>query len=241
MPEHFASRGTRLAVLRQPGVGPTLLFLPGYASDMSGTKAEALARSAGERGRALIRFDYAGCGLSDGLFEEQTLATWLGNVLDLMDDTSGPVVLVGSSMGGWLALLAARARPERVAGIVGVAAAPDFTDWGFDEASRALLHTEGRLVEASPYGGETVTTRGFWESGQAHLLLGGEIAIDAPVRLLHGQEDADVPWQIAVRTAARLRSADVQTTLIKDGDHRLSRPQDIALLLRTVESLLEPA
>ena len=241
MPETFTSRGTRLAVRRQPGASPTIIFLPGYASDMSGTKAEALARWAGERGRATIRFDYAGCGLSDGAFEEQTLESWLGNVLDLIDAADGPIILVGSSMGGWLALLAARARPERVVGIVGVAAAPDFTDWGFDEASRALLHTEGRLVEASPYGGETVTTRGFWESGQAHLLLGRELPIDAPVRLLHGQEDADVPWQIAVRAAARLRSADVQTTLIKDGDHRLSRPQDIALLLRTVETLLELA
>jgi len=143
-------------------------------------------------------------------------------------------------MGGWLALLVALARPGRVVGIVGIAAAPDFTDWGFTDADKALLATEGRIEEPTPYGDTPyVTTLAFWESGQAALVLGDAITIDCPVRLLHGQGDADVPWDIALQTAARLRSSDVQTLLIKDGDHRLSRDGDIALLIRTVASLLD--
>jgi pimeloyl-ACP methyl ester carboxylesterase len=143
-------------------------------------------------------------------------------------------------MGGWLALLIARARPDRVAGIVGIAAAPDFTEWGFSDADKALLATEGRLLEPTPYGDDPlVTTLAFWQSGQSLRLLGGEIAIDCPVRLLQGQEDRDVPWQTALRLAQRLRSYDVQTLLIKDGDHRLSRDGDIALLIGTLGSLLD--
>jgi pimeloyl-ACP methyl ester carboxylesterase len=149
----------------------------------------------------------------------------------------GPVILVGASMGGWIMLLAAVARPERVAALVGIAAAPDFTQWGFDAAQKALLLAEGRIEEPSPYGPPLVTTRHFWEAGQRNLLLGGEIALDIPVRLLQGQCDADVPWQQALALAARVRSADVQVTLVKEGDHRLSRPQDIALLVATIESL----
>ena len=154
--------------------------------------------------------------------------------------TDGPLVLVGSSMGGWLALLIALARPGRVAGLVGIAAAPDFTEWGFTQADKALLATEGRLLEPTPYGDDPyVTTLGFWKSGQSLRLLEEEIAIDCPVRLLQGQADPDVPWQTALRIAERLRSSDVQMLLIKDGDHRLSRDADIALLIRTVASLLD--
>ena len=242
-PPAFLARpdGLRLAYRHSKGTGPTLIFLPGYMSDMEGGKAVALHGWAQAQGRAMLRLDYAGNGASEGRFADGTLASWRDDVLLFLDTLiEGPVVLVGSSMGGWLALLAALARPDRVAGLVGVAAAPDFTEWGFTDADKALLRTEGRIEEPTPYGDQPyVTTLGFWESGQALRLLEAEIAIDCPVRLLHGQADPDVPWEIAIRTAARLRSSDVQTLLVKDGDHRLSRDGDIALLIRTVASLLD--
>lgn len=241
-PPAFFTRpdGLRLAYRHSAGVGPTLVFLPGYMSDMEGGKAVALHGWADRQGRAILRLDYGGNGASDGRFADGTLASWRDDVLLLLDAlVKGPVVLIGSSMGGWLALLVALARPERVAGIVGIAAAPDFTEWGFTDADKALLRTEGRIEEPTPYGDHPyVTTLAFWESGQGLRLLEDEIAIDCPVRLLHGQADPDVPWEIALRTAGRLRSSDVQTLLIKDGDHRLSRDGDIALLVRTVASLL---
>jgi pimeloyl-ACP methyl ester carboxylesterase len=233
--------GLRLAYRHSAGAGPTLVFLPGYMSDMEGGKAVALHGWAQRQGRAMLRLDYAGNGASEGRFADGTLASWRDDVLLLIDRlVDGPVVLVGSSMGGWLALLVALAQPERVAGLIGIAAAPDFTQWGFTDADKALLRTEGRIEEPTPYGDQPyVTTRAFWESGQALRLLEGEIAIDCPVRLLQGQADPDVPWDIALRTAAQLRSSDVQTLLIKDGDHRLSRDGDIALLIRTVSTLLD--
>jgi pimeloyl-ACP methyl ester carboxylesterase len=158
----------------------------------------------------------------------------------MIDSVEGPVILIGSSMGGWLALLAALARPGRVAGLVGIAAAPDFTDWGFDEPRKRTLREQGRLEEPSPYGeAPYVTTRAFWESGEALRLLGADIAIRCPVRLLHGLADADVPWKISLRLAERLLSTDARITLVKDGDHRLSRPGDIALLLETVANLVD--
>ena len=233
--------GLRLAYRRRAGRGPALVFLPGYMSDMEGGKATALDAWAEAGGRAMLRFDYAGCGVSDGDFEAQTLAGWRGDVLAMIDRVAeGPVVLVGSSMGGWLMLLAALARPRQVAGLVGIAAAPDFTDWGFTEDQKRIIREEGRLAEPSPYGEQPyVTTRAFWESGEGLKLLGNALAIDCPIRLLHGQADADVPWRISLEIAARARSADVQTILVKDGDHRLSRDTDIALLLATVKPLLE--
>ncbi|RYM07429.1 alpha/beta fold hydrolase [Sphingobium cupriresistens] len=233
--------GLRLAYRRQVGSGPTIVFLPGYMSDMEGGKAVALERWAVEQGRAMLRMDYAGCGASEGRFADGTLASWRDDVLLLLDAlVEGPVVLVGSSMGGWLALLVALALPDRVVGLVGIAAAPDFTEWGFTDADKALLATEGRIEEPSPYGEDPyVTTLTFWQSGQALRLLEGAIAIDCPVRLLHGQQDRDVPWYVAVKTAGLVRSSDVQTLLIKDGDHRLSRDGDIALLIRTVADLAQ--
>ncbi|UZW54495.1 alpha/beta hydrolase [Sphingobium sp. JS3065] len=241
-PAFFACpNGLRLAYRQRTGTGPTIVFLPGYMSDMDGGKAVALDGWAQSQGRAMLRLDYAGNGASEGRFEDGTLASWRDDALLLIDSlTQGPVVLVGSSMGGWLALLIALARPDRVVGLVGIAAAPDFTQWGFTDADKALLATEGRIVEPTSYGDDPyVTTLAFWESGQSLRLLEGEIAIDCPVRLLHGQEDPDVPWRTALRIAERLRSSDVQTLLIKDGDHRLSRDPDIALLIRTVASLLD--
>lgn len=244
-PPSFIPRadGLRLACRFLPGAGPLLLFLPGYRSDMEGGKAQAVFAHARAIGRACLLIDYSGCGSSEGRFEDGTLAVWRDDVLALVDHywPQGRIIPVGSSMGGWLALLVALARVERVAGLIGIAAAPDFTAWGFAEAQKQVLREEGRIVEPSDYGDPMVTTLAFWESGQANQLLNDEIALNCPVRLLHGQQDEVVPWQIAIRTASCLRSDDVQMLLVKDGDHRLSRESDIALLLGLVDGLLEVA
>lgn len=230
---------TSLPHHRIQGRGPTVIFLPGYASDMGGTKAVTLEAWAQARGQAFVRFDYRGHGEDAASFTRYTLADWRDDAVAMIDAVAGPVVLVGSSMGGWVMLLAALARPGRVAALVGIAAAPDFTAWGFDEAQKALLQTGDTLSEASPYGPEpTLTTAAFWRSGQDNLLLGGPIAFDGPVHLLQGQANSDVPWRTALTLAERLRSADVQVTLIKDGDHRLSREADLALLIRAVEDVI---
>ncbi|WBO22622.1 alpha/beta fold hydrolase [Sphingomonas abietis] len=231
--------GTRLAFRFRPGRGPALLFLPGYISDMKGSKAVALDAWAEQTGRAMLRFDYSGCGESEGDFEDGTLARWRDDALAMVDASEGDCVLVGSSMGGWLMLLIALARPDRVRALVGIAAAPDFSDWGFDQDAKMRILQQGRIEQPSPHGPPMVTTRAFWQSAESQRLLHGPIAFDGPVRLLHGEADADVPTWVSQRIAALVRSADVQTVLVKDGDHRLSRPQDIALLLRTVETLME--
>ena len=230
----------RLAYHLTEGTRPTIVFLPGYASDMTGTKALALEAWARASGRAFLRFDYAGCGQSEGDFADQTLAGWLSDVLAMIDQAAtGPVVLVGSSMGGWLMLLAAKARPDRVVGLVGIAPAPDFTDWGFSQEEKMTLLQQGRLERPNPYGPQpTLYTRAFWSSGEANRLMFGEIAIDCPVRLIQGQRDPDVPWNRTLHLAGLIRSADVQLTLVKDGDHRLSRDADVALIIRAVEDLV---
>ena len=241
---HRANRPA-LAYRHLPGSGPTVVFLPGYMSDMAGGKATALLGDCAVRGRACLLLDYAGCGLSEGRFADQTLIDWRDDVLGLLAAlVTGPVVLVGSSMGGWVMLLAAlaltrRGGADRVAGLVGIAAAPDFTDWGFSDAQKAIIHTEGALVEDTPYGeAATVTTRALWQSGQDNPLLGGGvIALACRVHLLNGQRDDDVPWQISLKLAAALASDGVIVTLIKDGDHRLSREADIGLLLRAVAAM----
>lgn len=239
-PDHHARPdGLRLAYRRRAGRGPTIVFLPGYMSDMEGSKALALDGWAAEQGRAMVRLDYAGCGASEGAFTDGTLASWRDDARLLIDAVAGDdIILVGSSMGGWIALLLARDLGPRVKALVGIAAAPDFTDWGFSDDDKRTIREEGRLVEDSAYGDDPyVTTLGFWESGQANLLLGGPVAIGCPVRLLQGQRDPDVPWETALRIAAAVGSDDVQTLLVKDGDHRLSRPEDIDLLIRTVAAL----
>lgn len=229
-----------LAVRATAGAGPTILFLCGYASDMEGSKALALEAWAKENGRAFVRFDYAGCGSSPGNFEDQTLISWRDDALHIVDTViDGPVVLVGSSMGGWIALLVQRERPERVAGIVGIAAAPDFTDWGFTMEQKMTLLQTGRLEQPSDYSDSpTVTTRAFWASGEANRIMIKPIAFDGPVRLLQGQRDKEVPWQRVGVLAELFRSDAVQTILIKDGDHRLSRDQDLAVLKRALEDVL---
>lgn len=223
------------------GIGPTIVFLPGYASDMTGSKAIALEAWAKAAGRSFLRFDYGGCGQSQGAFEEQCLADWRDDVLEMLDKVvTGPAILVGSSMGGWLMLLVARDRPERVVGLVGIAPAPDFTDWGFTTDEKLALLQNGRIERPSIYSDQpTVYTSRFWQSGEANRMMSGTIAYDGPVRLLQGQADPDVPWHRTVRLAELIRSADVQTLLVKDGDHRLSRDADIALLVRAVEDVIQ--
>ncbi len=241
-PAEFLTRpdGNQIACRFQAGAGPTLVFLPGYMSDMQGGKAQALSKWAAENAKAMLRLDYSGCGESGGEFSDGSFTIWRDDVLMAIDHyTDGPVVLVGSSMGGWLMLLVALALGERVAGIAGIAAAPDFTDWGFDDARKAELAEKTVIYEDNPYGPEPMPTYlKLWEDGEANKLLGKEIPINCPVRLLHGQRDADVPWQISMQLAEKLRSDDVQIRLVKDGDHRLSRPQDIDLLIEAVSGLM---
>lgn len=241
LPEfHELADGRRIAFRFNPGLGPALVFLPGYMSDMAGGKATAVFEWARANGRAALLLDYSGCGESSGIFADGTLSRWREEVTALVEARCpGPVILIGSSMGGWLMLLCALALPAgRVAGLIGIAAAPDFTEWGFGAEDQARLAAGETVLEDNPYGPEpTPTHAGFWTDGQANRLLAETIALDCPVRLLHGQADADVPWEVSLRLAASLRSADVQVTLIKDGDHRLSREGDIALLLRTAAAL----
>ena len=236
---HDLPDGRRIAYRFAPGSGPTLVFLPGYKSDMAGGKACALIDWAVASGRACLLLDYSGCGESSGDFADGTLSRWRDEVLTLIGaKCPGPVVLVGSSMGGWLMLLAGVRLADRLAGLIGIAAAPDFTDWGYNGAQKDVLRQGGTVFEDNPYGPEPTPTHAeFWADGEANRLLGGEIALNCPVRLIHGQADRDVPWQTSLRLAEVLRSADVQVVLVKDGDHRLSRPGDIALILRTVAEL----
>jgi pimeloyl-ACP methyl ester carboxylesterase len=236
---HTLPDGRRLAYRLIPGSGPALVFLPGYMSDMSGSKASALADWATANGRSCLLLDYSGCGASAGSFADGTLSRWAEEVLALIDaHVRGKVVLVGSSMGGWLMVLAGLALGPRLAGLVGIAAAPDFTDWGYGAEDKARLAGGETVLRGNPYGPEpTPIHPGFWSDGQRNRVLEAPIALNCPVRLLHGQEDADVPVATSLRLASALVSTDVQVTLVKGGDHRLSRAGEIALLLRTVAAI----
>ena len=232
--------GIPLAFRHSPGSGPAVVFLPGYMSDMAGGKACAVFDWCAGTGRECLLLDYSGCGESGGNFADGSLTRWRDEVLALIRTqvASEQVVLVGSSMGGWLALLVGRVLGNRLAGLVGIAAAPDFTTWGYTDAQKAVLQAGQTVLEENPYGPEPTPTHAkFWADGQANLQLSGEVPLDCPVRLLHGELDADVPPDISFRLARALRSQDVQVTIVKGGDHRLSREGDIALLLRTVASL----
>ena len=234
--------GVPLAYALTPGASPTLVFLPGFMSDMTGDKALAVDAHAQASGLACLRLDYAGHGASGGAFEDGTISSWTADALHLIDAlTSGPLIVIGSSMGGWIALLVALARPERVVGLIGIAAAPDFTETLMWDAmappERETLLRTGVLRVASAYGGEQIVTRRLIEDGRTQLLLGGPIGIGCPVRLLHGMADPDVPWETALKLARALAATDVQVTLVKDGTHRLSRAADIALLLRVLEEV----
>ena len=232
--------GRRIAYRLHRGRGPALVFLPGYMSDMAGSKATALFDWAKAQGRSCLLLDYSGCGESSGSFAEGTLSRWRDEVVALIDLLiEGQAVVIGSSMGGWLMLMVGQALGPRLAGLVGIAAAPDFTQWGRSAPDKARLEAGETLLDPNPYGPEpTPLHPGFVADGQANLLLDRAIALDCPTRLIHGQRDTDVPWEISLRLAEALRSDDVQVTLVKDGDHRLSRDRDIALLLRQVETLI---
>lgn len=242
---HMSAQGRKLAFRFCEGDssigGSSIVFLPGYMSDMAGGKAVAVFEWAERNGRACMLLDYSGCGESEGVFAEGTLSQWRGEVLELIDMycRDRPVLLIGSSMGGWLMLLVALALPpERRAGLIGIAAAPDFTDWGRKPADKAKLATGETVYDPNPYGPEPTPMHArFWQDGQANRLLDKEIPIDCPVRLIHGQLDRDVPWDTSLRLMTDLRASDARLTLIKDGDHRLSRPRDIALLLRTISGM----
>ena len=239
---HLDVAGRQIAYRLRDEGEPTLVFFPGYASDMEGTKALALDSFAAQRGLSMLRFDYSGTGSSGGRFDDGTLALWLEDSLAAIDRlTGGPLILAGSSMGGWIALHVALLRRERVRALVGIAAAPDFTEWGFPDQLKQRLAAGETLRRKSPYGGEQVTTAAFWSSGQQLRLLDGQIAVDCPVRLLHGERDEDVPLEVAFRIMRSLRSSNVQLNVLKGGGHRLSAPHEIAAILRTVEALVEPA
>lgn len=236
--------GASIAYHRTRGKSPGVVFLGGFMSDMTGTKAVTLEAFCRARGQAFLRFDYQGHGASSGRFEDGTIGRWAADALTAFDQlTEGPQILVGSSMGGWIALLTALARRERVAGLVGIAPAPDFTEdllWdAFPLDQRATLMREGVLRLPSEYSDKPYSiTLKLIEDGRRHLLLRDAIDLPCPVRLLHGMRDPDVPWQRSLLLADKLATPDVRVELVKDGDHRLSREQDLALLCGSVAELL---
>jgi pimeloyl-ACP methyl ester carboxylesterase len=235
--------GISLAYAHTLGTGPTLVFLPGFKSDMAGSKALALEAHAKAQGWPMLRLDYSGHGQSGGRFEDGTISRWRDDVLCLIDAViQGPLLLIGSSMGGWLALLVALARPDRIAALTLIAPAPDFTHWGmeasFSAADRTALARDGFVLQPSDYGpeGYSITAR-LLEDGRQNMLMDNAITLHCPVRILHGQQDRDVPWRLSLDLLDKLAATNIQLMLIKDGDHRLSRPQDIALLIRIVDEL----
>jgi pimeloyl-ACP methyl ester carboxylesterase len=232
----------RLAYHHLEGRSPCVLFCGGYTSDMTGTKALALERWCRAAQLAYVRFDYAGHGRSDGRFEDGTIGGWAEDALAIVDRIArGPLIVVGSSMGGWIMLLVALARPERVRVLVGIAAAPDFTeDLLLPQATAAQrrdLDRQGFWLQSSAYGEPYPVTARLIEDGRRHLVLRAPIPITCPVHLLHGQRDPDVPWQTALRLAERLQSDDVTIELIKAGDHRLSTEADLARITAAIARL----
>jgi hypothetical protein len=244
--EGFIDRpgGHRLAFRRMPGRGPVIVWLGGFGSDMAGTKAEALAQWAARTGQAYVRFDYFGHGRSSGEFAQGTIGRWRDDAMAALDELAeGPAVLAGSSMGGWIACLLALARPDKVAGLVLIAPAADFTEkliWpSLNDEQRRAIETEGLWLRPSPYEtGNQPISRALIEDGALWSILPGPVEIGAPVRILQGMRDADVPWRHALELAQAIEGQDVVFSLIKDGDHRLSRPQDLARLVAAVEELL---
>jgi pimeloyl-ACP methyl ester carboxylesterase len=238
----------RIAVRARAGSAPGLFWLSGFNSDMRGTKAVALDAWAAERGRACVRFDYSGHGESGGAFVDGTIGRWLQETVAVFGQfCAGPQIVIGSSMGGWMALLLARELARRpasrasLAGLVLIAPAPDFTEelmWkGFSPEIRRQIEADGVWLRPSAYGEPYPITRALIEEGRNHLLLGGSIEVGCPVRILQGGKDPDVPWRHAFALADRLPADDVVLTMIQDGDHRLSRPQDIARMIAAVAEI----
>ncbi len=239
---HPSSTGIPLAFRHTQGKGPAIVFLPGYMSDMEGGKASAVFDWCVAQGRECLLLDYSGCGQSGGNFADGTLSIWRDDVLALISAQviSDKTVVIGSSMGGWLMLHVGLALGNRLAGLVGIAAAPDFSDWGFDETQKAKLRAGETIFEDSDYGYDPMPTHAkFWNDAEKHKLLDGTIDLACPVRLLHGQEDSDVPPEVSLGLGEALASENVLVTLVKGGDHRLSRDTDIAALLDTLSALLE--
>ena len=246
MSDHLTtSEGRRIAYRRIAGQGPGVVFLGGFKSDMQGTKALHLAAWARQSRRAFLRFDYSGHGESGGRFEDGCIGDWAEDARAMIEAlTDGPQVLVGSSMGGWIALLLARSMPQRVAGLVTIAAAPDFTEdlipGDLSAEQKEQLQAQGFAIIPNCYDGEPYKiTKELLDEGRNHLLLRGEIPLDCPVRLIHGTNDEDVPWQTSLKIAERLRSQDVETLFVKNGDHLLSESEDLTRLCRTVGRLLD--
>jgi pimeloyl-ACP methyl ester carboxylesterase len=239
--------GRAIAYCRSDGKSPGVIFLPGFRSDMQGGKALALEAHCRRVGRAFLRFDYSGHGRSDGRFTDGTVGAWRDDVLDVLDRlTTGPQVLVGSSMGGWLMLLAALARRERIVGLVGIAAAADFAtrlmEQRFSAEAKATLARDGIVHLPSAYSPEpTPVTKRLVEEARGHELLNARIPLTCPVRLIHGTADPDVPWQLSQEVMEKLESSDVELHLVKDGDHRLSSDHDLARLCRAVEEACQLA
>jgi pimeloyl-ACP methyl ester carboxylesterase len=237
--------GATIAYHRLVGRTPGVVFFGGFRSDMTGTKALYLEDFCRRRSRGYARFDYFGHGASSGDAAMGTIGRWADDAIAVVDSlTQGPQILVGSSMGGWLMLLAALARPARIHALVGIAAAPDFTEhlvWPrLSPAQRRQLHETGVVTLPSEYDPAGYTYRlSLFEDGKRHLVMGKSIALDCPVRLLHGMRDEAVPWRTSLSLAERLDSRDVAVTLVKDGDHRLSRDADLARLGRTLDELLD--
>jgi len=235
--------GATIAYRKRGGRAPGIVFLGGFMSDMTGTKAEALDRFCASEGRAYLRFDYFGHGASSGEFRDATIGRWKEDALAVLDElTDGPQVLVGSSIGGWIMLLAALARPERIHSLIGIATAPDATEdlmWAeLSFVERETMRRDGLLRLPSQYSAEGyIYTLRLIEEGRDHLVMRAPIPLRCPVRLLHGMADPDVPWRTSLMLAERLESADVQVTLVKDGDHRLSTERDLALLMRRIAEL----
>ena len=236
--------GRRIAFQRSSGRGPGVVFLGGFKSDMTGTKAAWLHDWARERGRAFLRFDYSGHGDSSGSFEEGCIGDWFGDARQVIETlTDGPQVLVGSSMGGWIALLVAQVLPQRVAGLVTIAAAPDFTEqgfWaGFDDAQRQALMTAGRVALPSDYGdGPYVITRRLIEDGRNHLVMNQPLPLPFPARLLQGTADADVPVDWGMRLLDHATGGDIRLTLVKGADHRFSTPECLRLIAQSIDDVL---
>ena len=236
-----------IAYRAMAGSAPGVMFCGGFMSDMTGTKATALEAHCRRTRRAYVRFDYSGHGESGGAFRDGTIGGWEDDALAVLDRVaSGPQVLVGSSMGGWIVLLLALARPEHIAGLVGVAAAPDFTEdliWStLDDEGRRTLAETGEIVMPCDYGDDPYPiTMGLIEEGRDHLLLRGPIALGCPIHLLQGMRDEDVPWRTALQIAELVESERITVELVKDGDHRLSRDEDLARLCAAVDAVARAA